>query len=196
MEENIQTPTVAPGAENPAPAVSGSRDHISQLNNENAQRRHENRRLQEENTALMQRLEALETMQTQLATLQQAVEAERAARTAAELSAARTAAALRHGLPEVLATRLQGTSAEELEADAQALAALIRPQGTPASTPRIPIPATSAGNAVTLRDTGEPDIARQIRANMGGQNSMGNSPFFSAAMHREKGGGVVGKETP
>lgn len=42
--------------------------------------------------------------------------------------------AVRHNLPEALAARLQGSTPEELEADAKALAALVTPQA-PAAPP-------------------------------------------------------------
>lgn len=104
--------------------------------------------------------------------------AKRLAEVEAELSATKrrelqTAVAKRHGLPDVLATRLQGETPEELEADAKALAATLPKPNLPATNP--------GGNA----QQGMTDAERRARL-----YGWGSSPFDADAA-RKSGGGVV-----
>jgi hypothetical protein len=120
---------------------------IGELRDEAAKRRIENRELKK----------TLETMQAQMAAALQAIEAERTARQEAEKQAAeqRVAAqrleqaaelAGKYGLPQILAGRLQGSTAEELEADAQRLAESL------ATVKRPSVPSVSTANSVQGSD--------------------------------------------
>jgi len=80
-------------------------------------------------------------------------------------------AASKYGLPEALASRLQGQTRAELEADAQSLARLVN------TAPR----AIAAGNSLSP----VPTDADRIRERIDG----GRSPFFDPAFHIARGGG-------
>jgi hypothetical protein len=81
------------------------------------------------------------------------------------------------GLPAALATRLQGATPEELEADAKALAETL-PKPQPKTPPTVP--ATNPGQA----NTGETDAQRRARL----YGSQVNP--FDPTVAKESGGGV------
>lgn len=154
MGEELDKPTETGGASannnggqaGEPPAKQAVDPHIHELNKEAEKLRRERNTFRDELRAIKGQNEAI------LAEF----EAEKQRREAAEaqaVKAAKTAMAIKFGLPEAIAERLKGNTPEEIEADAQALAELLpKPQQAP-PPPGQASPGNPAGGGAQQTET-------------------------------------------
>lgn len=120
---------------------------IKELNAESAERRVNNKTLQEQLAAIQQMLE--DERNARLEAERKAQEAKRAAERAKAVSDL----AAKYGLPPAVAERLTGETPEELEADAQKLAAELATLGRGAAKGVTPSPANSTWSSSLTLET-------------------------------------------
>lgn len=111
--------------DNPWTDPNKAKSEIEKLRRENAAKRVKMKELQES-------LEQASALATTKEELEQAVNEYKSKVTELETSILRADVARRYNLPDALVERLQGDTAEELEADAKALASLVKTPSEPA----------------------------------------------------------------
>src|SRR5689334_8076181 len=131
MSDNDNSPVIGqPGADEPD--VRDERDDhdpdkaqrtIEKLRAEKREARTESSAMKDQVAELTRKLAAIEQAYTsKLTEMESKLTTELETRKHAELNAARLAAASKYKLPEAFASRIQGTTKDEIEADAAALA--------------------------------------------------------------------------
>lgn len=159
--EGSGDPQPKQGAQTPANDVTSTPTGDPQSPNKKANE--EARKFRQERNELKVQFEKL---QADFGEMSKTLKAEQTARQEAEkkaLDAAKVAAAARYGLSDKLAERLVGATAEEIEADAKALAETLP---TP-STPKPPSPGNPAGGETTFTlDQIKAMSPAQIEANL------------------------------
>lgn len=195
----------ANGQQNPNPNGNGIPDWVSDparayqeiqnLRQENARRRTEFNQLSEQMQSILQRLPAQETTEPEpenpvdalnqrIESLAQTVEQERQLREQAQRNALLTRIASDFNLPAELVGRLQGSTEEELRADAKSLSGLVQQQNNQnQSDIRRNTTGVPGGDARMTTETHEQKRARYfgnsgdaiVRPRMGGMSSDGKS---------------------
>lgn len=194
-EENNNTAQDAGQTETPAqtpatPSSEGAQvfgaEYVQQLRQEAAQYRVARNEEREKVEALQTQLTTMNEQfqaqfQEQLQAVQQRLEQAEQQAQQAELARLRLEAASQAGLAPELAARLQGATAEELQADAQRLAELIPAQTTQRQ-------ARTGGGAEMLQGKSRSEQL-YTRARRGNEANALDPEF-----HRRQGGGIVGKD--
>jgi hypothetical protein len=153
---------------------------IEKARREAAKRRVENKDLKTQLDAVTPKLAKIDTLEQQVAKLADLLQKAEDARKQTELSAARTSAAAKYGLPPELAKRVQGDTPDAIDADAAELAKAI-PQ--PTKGPRF---TGNSGENVS----GPKQVVSLVERMRG--RKQGPSEASDPNIHKAKGGGVVG----
>lgn len=166
------------GGDELAAKIAALEKALQKANSEAAERRVKLREASGELEAERKRVTELEALAGKVTKLEEQLRKADEDRKAADLRALRVSVAAEAKLPPELAERLRGTTAEELKADAEALAKLI-----PAGSGQRVSPANAAGESTGTR-------AKQLIERIKNGNNSGTA--FDVEFAKSAGGGVLG----